>query len=72
MTISVSTAQCERTFSTLKMLKTYLAIYIQLHEDRLNDLAVLAVEKELPGKIDFDEFVARFAKSDCNRRIDIL
>ena len=62
MTISVSTAQCERTFSTLKLLKTYLRSTIS--EDRLSDLAVLAVEKEISTKINLDEVVTQFAKTE--------
>ena len=41
MTISVSSAQCERSFSTLKRIKTYLRS--SMSEQRLTDLAVLSI-----------------------------
>ena len=41
MTISVSSAKCERSFSTLKRIKTYLRS--SMSEQRLTDLAVLSI-----------------------------
>ena len=46
LTIVVSTAERERSFSTLKRTKTYLRS--TMSEQRLVDLAVLSIEKELP------------------------
>ena len=44
MTIVVSTAHCERSFSALKRIKTYLRS--TMGEQRLTDLAILSVERE--------------------------
>ena len=41
MTISVSSAKCERSFSTLKRIKTYFRS--SMSEQRLTDLAVLSI-----------------------------
>ena len=42
MTISITSAQCERCFSTLKHIKTYL--HSSMSEQRLADLAELSIE----------------------------
>ena len=43
LTLVVSTAQCERSFSALKRIKTYLRT--TMSEQRLTDIAVLSMEK---------------------------
>ena len=45
LTICVSSASCERSFSALKRIKTYLRSTMQ--EERLVNLAVLSVEREI-------------------------
>ena len=45
LTIAVNTAQCERAFSTLKRVKSYLRS--TMNEQRLSDLAILSIEREL-------------------------
>ena len=45
LTICVSTASCERSFSALKQIKTYLQS--TMHEERLVNLAVLSVERKI-------------------------
>ena len=47
LTICVSTASCERSFCTLKRIKTYLRS--TMFEQRLNDLSILFIEKEISG-----------------------
>ena len=44
LTIVVSTASCERSFSALKRIKTYLRS--TMSEQRLNDIALLSIEKK--------------------------
>ena len=58
LTIVMSTAECEGSFSTLKRTK-----------QRLVDLAVLSIEKELSLKLSLDEVVNTFAAQDKNRKI---
>ena len=65
MTISVSTAKCERSFSVLKRVKSYLRS--TMSEKRLNDMAILSIEHDLSQKLDLEAVVTKFAKS--NRRI---
>lgn len=67
LSIVVSTAHCERSFSALKRIKTYLRS--TMTEQRLVDLAVLSIEKELSKQISLDEVVNEFASKDKNRRI---
>lgn len=67
MTICVSTAHCERSFSTLKRIKTYLRS--TMSEQRLTDLAVLSTERELSGRLSLSAVVDEFAGLDKNRRI---
>ena len=65
LTIAVSTAQCERSFSALKRIKTYLRS--TMGEERLANLAVLSVEREMSRRLSLDDVVHSFAKKD--RRI---
>ena len=65
MTISVSTAKCKRSFSTLKRIKSYLRS--TMSEKRLNDMAILSIEHDLSQKFDLEAVVTEFAKS--NKRI---
>ena len=67
LTIVVSTAHCERSFSALKRIKTYLRS--TMTEQRLIDLAVLSIERELSKQISLDQVVNEFASKDKNRRI---
>lgn len=61
MTIAISTASCERSFSSLKQIKTYLS------EQRLTDLAIISIERELSSSLSLDEAVDTFSQTD--RRI---
>jgi hypothetical protein len=47
-TMPMSTSECERCFSTLKRIKTFLRS--TMTEDRLNALAVLSIEKHIVTK----------------------
>ena len=67
LTIAVSTAQCERSFSALKRIKTFLRS--TMSEQRLTDLALLSIEKELSQTLSLDDVIDRFAAADTNRRI---
>ena len=70
LTIAVSTAECERSFSALKRIKTYLRS--TMTEQRLTDLAILSIEKELTCEISLDAVVDQFATTDKNRRIVLV
>lgn len=49
ITIPVSSASAERSFSTMRRIKTHLRA--SMSADRTSDLALLSVERELSGKI---------------------
>ena len=50
MTIFVTSVQCERFFSTLKHIKTYL--HSLMSEQHLTDLAVLSIERDISDSLD--------------------
>ena len=67
LTLAVSTAQCERTFSALKRIKTYLRT--TMSEQRLSDISLLSIEKDLSKKINFEDVIDKFESGDKNRSI---
>ncbi len=70
MTIAVSTAHCEWSFSALKRIKMYLRS--TMGEDRLTDLAILSIEREISNTLVLDDVVTEFAGLDHNRRIMLV
>jgi hypothetical protein len=66
MTIPVSTANPERSFSALRRVKTYLRS--TMGQERLRGLAILYIERELSYKVNLDRVLAIFEKKS-NRRI---
>lgn len=61
LTVAISIASCERSFSKLKLVNHHLISTI--HETRLTGLAMLSVERNLADKINFDYVIQDFAKS---------
>jgi len=59
LTICVSVASCERSFSKLKLIKNYLRS--TMGQSRLSDLALLSIESDMVKDIDFDGVIDRFA-----------
>ena len=70
LTVVVTTAHCERSFSALKHIKTSLRS--TMTKQRLVDLAVLSIERDLSGLPSLDEIIDTFAGEDKNRRIILL
>lgn len=68
--LPVSSASCERSFSSLRLIKTYLRS--TMTEKRLSSLAVLSIESKRTKALDLDRFVKRFAEQHGNRRIQLL
>ena len=60
LTIAVSVASCERSFSKLKLILTYLQS--TMTQNRLNSLAVLSIERDTFDKVGFDEVIDQFSK----------
>ena len=67
LTIAVTSAEGERSFSALKRVKTRLRS--TMTEDRLYDLSVLSIEKELAQAIVLTDIIDKFDAKDKNRRI---
>ena len=55
MTLPVSRATAERSFSRLKLIKSYLRS--TMSESRFTNLALLSIERELTNNLDFDSVV---------------
>ena len=58
LTIPVTSATAERSFSVLKRIKTYMRA--TMGQERLTHLAVLSVERELSKNLDLDLVIDRF------------
>lgn len=65
LTISVSVASCERSFSKLKLIKTYLRS--TMSQERLSNLTILSVEKDTFDSINFDAIIDQFAEKKTRR-----
>lgn len=57
----------ERSFSTLKRVKTYLRS--TMSEDRLNSLAVLNIEAQLTKQLDYIDIIEDFASVQSRKKI---
>jgi len=64
-TIPVTVASAERSFSKLKLIKTYLRN--SMTQDRLSSLALLSIENELVSKVDFQELIDEFSQRKSRR-----
>lgn len=65
LTIPISSAQAERTFSRLKLIKSYLRS--TMTEKRLSNLAMLYIERAVTERVDFNNVIETFARIK-NRR----
>jgi len=59
LTIPVTTATCERSFSKLKIIKNYLRS--TMSQDRLTNMGIISIERELASKINFEDIIDEFA-----------
>ena len=65
LTIPVTVACAERSFSKLKLIKSYLRS--TMSQDRLNDLAMLSIEKDLAEKLEYSCLIDTFAAKNARR-----
>ena len=65
LTIPVTVASAERSFSKLKLLKSYLRS--TMTQQRLNDLAIIALESGLLEKIDYEHIIEDFISRNTKR-----
>lgn len=66
MTIPVSNASGERSFSVLKRVKSYLRN--SMGQERMDNLALLCIESEETNKIHFEEQIDAFAKMKARKK----
>ncbi|OXA48513.1 Zinc finger MYM-type protein 1 [Folsomia candida] len=69
LTLPVSVASNERSFSKMKTVKNYLRS--TMGQERLNALALISIGREVADDIDFDEVINDFASQKC-RKIKIV
>lgn len=69
LTMPVSTATCERSFSKLKIIKNYLRS--SMYQERLSNLAILSIEHEIAIKIDYTSIIEEFANKKA-RKVNIM
>ncbi|KAL6194958.1 hypothetical protein ACLB2K_036033 [Fragaria x ananassa] len=65
LTIPVTVASAERSFSKLKLIKTYLRS--TMSQKRLNGLAMLSIEKKVVDKLDYANLITTFASKTARR-----
>ncbi|XP_055302581.1 uncharacterized protein LOC129568556 [Sitodiplosis mosellana] len=68
LTIPVSVATGERSFSRLKLTKTYLRNAIG--QDRLNHLAIISIESDVANSIQYDDVIEEFATSKARKKTE--
>ena len=61
LTIDVSIANCERSFSKLKMINSYLRS--TMNDDRLSALSIRSIKRDYVQKLDFEDIIANFASA---------
>ena len=66
LTIPISSAAAERSFSRLKLIKSYLRS--TMSEDRLSGLAIINIERDLAKKVNFNTVIDNFAKMQQRRK----
>jgi hypothetical protein len=60
-------ASAEQSFSKLKLLKSYLRFIMT--QERLNDLAMLALESDMLQKIDYECIIENFILRNTKRMV---
>ena len=69
MTLPVSSATCERSFSAMRRVKNYMRS--TMLQDRFSALASLHIESDMARKIDIKQLIDEFAQSSA-RRIQLV
>jgi len=66
LTIPVTSASAERSFSKLKIIKGYLRSTMM--QDRLSGLALISIEQETARKVDFENLIDMFAEAKARKK----
>ena len=65
LTVAISVATCERSFSKLKLIKSYLRSTMSTL--RVRNLGILSIERQLTEQIDFDKVIEDFANKKARK-----
>ena len=65
LTIPITIASAEWTFSKLKLIKSYLRL--TMSQERLSGLAILSIEKNILEKIDYKSLINNFASKRARK-----
>lgn len=65
LTIPVTVASAERSFSKLKLIKTYLRS--TMTQDRLVRLALISIENDIASSLDYASLIDEFASIKCRK-----
>jgi len=65
LTIPVTVASTKRSFSKLKLLKSYLRS--TMSQERLSGLALISIENDILEKIQYEDLVDEFASKNAGR-----
>ena len=65
LTIPVSVASAERSFSKLKLIKTYLRS--NMGQERLSGLAIISIENEISSQLDYSRLIDLFAEEKVRK-----
>lgn len=63
--VTLPVASGERSFSKLKLIKTYLRS--TLSQTKLSSLALLSIESEIAAELDYSDLISNFAKQKVRR-----
>ena len=69
LTIPITSAGAERSFSKLNLIKSYLRN--SMSQQRLTGLAILSIEKEISEKMNYENIVQKFA-TEKSRKINFM
>lgn len=67
LTLPISSASCERSFSVMRRIKTW--IRSSMNQDRFTDMTILHIERDISNIIESENILNNFALK--NRRIDL-
>ncbi|KAF0703446.1 Uncharacterized protein FWK35_00032722, partial [Aphis craccivora] len=66
-TIPVTSASCERSFSKLKLIKTYLRSTTE--QARHNHLSIISIENKIARQINYEDIINDFASKKLEKRL---
>lgn len=65
ITMPVTTASCERSFSKLKIVKSYLRSSIG--QERLTNMSIISIEKDVAKTLNYDDIIDVFANEKARK-----